>query len=415
MPRHTTATALLVLGSSFFTSLSPILMASGQSVTPSCDFGPDALTNQFGGYPVPRTCVDVPFDDGTTTTVTERCFYTYAPASCASAEAVVPLVVNIHGRNGCPGLIAGYSGWIQKAEAECFVVMMPSSSMDPRFTESCWNLPGFAVDNDFGIPGGNNILTSPCCCATPEEDALGFFGIHPTPDDTTFLKMAIDSVLETFPTVPGVNLSLDADRVYMAGHSNGCIAALATAAVHSETVAAVCCHAGALITPFDARNYPSPVPIWMVSGRQDTVIAYEGYAVETPFGMAGLWSVDDTTEYLQAMNGCTSDTTVPFTDETTGEVAGSVRTGSGCANDATVEILTLDESGHLIFPYVFDPSYGGSPTTVDTTSMAWEFCSAQAKTAPPTPAPTTKSAKKSPKKGKKKDKKSKSDKKSSKS
>jgi len=381
--------------------------SSAQRIDPLCTSGPDALTNLLGGYPVPQTCVDVPVvdDDGTvTTTVTERCFYTYMPASCAASGATIPLVVDIHGVYGCPTILPLYTGWIEQAENDCFAVMMPASSMDPGFTQSCWNLPGYAADPTFGTPDGNNVLTTPCCCATPEEEALGLTSDDPNPDDTAFIKIAIDTLLATFPaTTPGVNLSLDPDRVYMAGHSNGCMTSLAMAAKHPEMVAAVCCHAGALITPFDSEGYAeSPVPIWLVHGAKDTTIPYEGRSVETPQGVFGWWSVPDTGRYLRTVNGCTGESVRQLTNETTGEVLGSVRTGTGCVGDATVEILTLDESGHQPYPTIFFPESGGSATTVATTPMAWEFCSARSRTPVEPDEKLSKKDKKSKKKGEKK-------------
>ena len=274
------------------------------------------------------------------------------------------------------------------------MVMLPSKSMDPRFTQSCWNMEGFASSP----ADGNDDITTPCCCM--ENTALGSFQSDSEPNDTLFLKMAIDNVLKTFDANPSSQLTIDPGRVYMAGHATGCMLALAMAAKHSETVAAVCCHAGAVITGFDSDN-PSPVPIWMIHGKQDTVIPYDGLSLGYDGDPLGFWSVPDTMDYLATKNGCAEKNNVVLTDDSDA-VIGSIASGGMCDNNADVEIVTLDESGHMIFQGV-EPLYGEPQTMVDTTTMAWDFCSAYIK-AEPTLSPTKepkKKAKKAAKKGKK--------------
>ena len=361
-----------------------VAVVDAQLANHVCDFGPDGVTNVLDGYQVRQVCIDVPVEGASTQ---KRCYYEYIPQSCRDSSKKVPLVVNVHGLNGCPGLIALYSGWLEKAEEECFVVMLPSSSMDPRFVFSCWNMGGFASSP----AEGNGVITPPCCCREAKT-APNSFQSYYEPNDTLFLKMAIDNVLKTFDANPSSQLTIDPDRVYMAGHSNGCMLALGMAAEYSETVAAVCCHAGTVITGFDFV-YPSPVPIWMIHGKQDTLIPYDGGG---PF-----WSVPDTMDYLATKNGCAEKNYVALMDDSSA-VIGSIASGGMCDNNADVEIVTLDESGHVIFQGV-EPLQGEPQTMVDTTTMAWDFCSAYSK-AEPTLSPTKepkKKAKKAAKKGKK--------------
>jgi hypothetical protein len=88
---------------------------------------------------------------------------------------------------------------------------------------------------------------------------------------------------------------------------------------------------------------------------------------------------------------------------------GEILSRSECTDGADVSLLALYESGHTPF-YNEDQSFldeGETPTTLDTTQLAWEFCSQFEKavepdltssTAAPTKAPvssasTTKSGK----------------------
>jgi len=343
-----------------------------------CEFGPDALTS-FYGKDIPRTCIDVPEGEGTIT----RCYYTYIPDSCASSDQTVPLVLDIHGYNSCPLRSSTYTGWFGKAEEECFVVVWPSGEpLDESFATSCFNVPGFAQDFDFGTVGGNNVTTTPCCC-----QGTNLQPITDSPNDPLFIKTVIDVVLENFETdnAGATSLSLDEDRVYLAGHSNGCITSLAVAGLYSDTIAAVACHSGFLATPF-APDY-SPVPIWLIHGEQDSILPYNGVSQVTPFGQVGFWSFDQTANYLATQNECSESTVTMISDDN--GVVGSTEVATGCKNGATVETVTLFESGHLPFKTPYPESLylalGGIPTTTDTTNLAWEFLSSKR---PPTSAPT---------------------------
>jgi poly(3-hydroxybutyrate) depolymerase len=364
-----------------FLAASSFSMVSAQSVSEVCSFGPDGVNLSLAakggpGGMAPRHC----FEFGGV----ERCYYTYIPASCKDSTQKVPLVVDSHGTFNCPGTLVQYSGWVEKAEEECLVVLMPSASMDPLFSESCFNLQGFAIDlNSFDL-----VATSPCCCNDGTAPA-GLFSAQDDPDDAAFVKMAIDDALARFPNGADTSLTLDSTRVYMAGHSNGCMTSLSVAARFSDTVAAVCCHAGTIITGFDQDGY-SPVPIWMVSGAKDSLVAYNGQSVPVPgVGTIGQWSNAKMYSYLLNANGCTISSIGPVEDG--GDTVGSVMTAGACTDGATVEFLTLDESGHDVYNTFYVPEYGGSPTTVDTTALAYEFCAAFSSNyaGPPTAAPTS--------------------------
>jgi poly(3-hydroxybutyrate) depolymerase len=357
-----------------------------------CDFSSDALTNEFGKT-IPRTCINVPInDDGSTTTVLERCYYTYVPDSCivlAEAEIAssstpkkLPLVVDIHGMSSCPLFTAVYTGWMQKAEEECFVVVWPSGKNIENVGGTCFNLPGLLQSDDYGT-----VKTIPCCCL--EEDSEGLPSKEP--DDPLFVKMAIDSVADSFQTRNNF-LSIDRARVYMAGHSNGCMTSLAVAALYSDTIAAVCCHAGALVTPFP-QDY-TPVPIWLAHGMRDTAVPFEGSPNFPPSGLPdthpfrgispvegiGFWSMNETMDYLAHQNECLDETEFDLVRTDRTGIVGKVFQRTNCKRNATVEIIALFESGHT--PYLVPPFWedmvlrdNEKLTTIDTTALAWEFCS----------------------------------------
>ena len=338
----------------------------------TCNRGPDALTNGLRTN-VPQTCIEVPEGDESDETQT-RCYYTYVPESCSLTEPV-PLVVDVHGFGGCPLWHTFYSGWKEKADENCFAVVWPSGTFQEDGDGGCFQLPGFLRSEDYGTTGGNNVTTSPCCCGG------AFLSRDSGINDPLFLKMTIDQVIADTPSSFG-GLVIDTKRVYMTGHSNGCIASLSMAALYSETIAAVCCTAGALATPFpDPDDYSSPVPIWMVHGMKDDTIEYDGSSYTDELGF---WSMDQTMDYLAKQNGCSAE--VVTESDLVGEdkdeneaIIGTIYQRTDCKAD--VELVALFEAGH--FPYKVNPiferlvtSWGETPVKTDTTAMAWEFCSA---------------------------------------
>mmetsp|Transcript_18857 Transcript_18857/g.46809 ORF Transcript_18857/g.46809 Transcript_18857/m.46809 type:complete len:410 (+) Transcript_18857:1247-2476(+) len=343
---------------------------SHRLVSALCDTSATALTVAYGKN-IPQTCITVPLgdddDEGR-----ERCFYTYVPKSCNETKKA-PLVVDVHGMGSCPLWSAGYTGWMQKAEEECFVVMWPNGNEHPLMPR-CFNTPGFLTSDDMETESGDNndVTAMPCCCLddttfNPPEKAI----------DPLFLKMAIDTVIDERSEEV---VSIDTNRIYMAGHSNGCMMSLAMAALYSDTIAAVCCHAGAVLTPFD-EDY-TPVPIWMVHGMEDRVIKYEGESQDTVFGKFGVWSMDQTIDYLAKENGCDTEATESDLTDDEDNVIGKVVQKTGCKAD--VELVALFESGHFPYeiPTLFQGMLAGSgevATTIDTTAMAWDFCSAYSK------------------------------------
>jgi len=352
---------LCILGIGLASADDPDANGDFESSVYQCDTGPDAMSDVFG-KDIPRTCIQVPNADWLSKTI-ERCYFTYVPESCQAANdpLKLPLVFDIHGLTSCPMYSARYTGWMEKAEEECLVVVWPIGNVNDNYaTQGCWNLPGF-------LEGDGDVMTSPCCCFEFPDMSTSKY-----PDDQLFLRMAIDSVVESFDAKPEKTIAIDKSRVYMAGHSNGCMTSLAMAATHSDVVAAVCCHAGALITPFP-QNY-SPVPIWMAHGVKDEIIPFEGeVALDLGLlGKLGFWSFEDTMNYIADLNGCEEEMV-----ETTnlGEI-GTAYKRTNCTNSADVESVILYNSGHNPYLPPTNSSFAEElDAAVDTTAMAWEFCS----------------------------------------
>ena len=188
-------------------------------------------------------------------------------------------------------------------------------------------------------------------------------------------------------TLIGTNTTVQIDRarVYMAGHSNGCMTSLTMAALYSEEIAAVCCHAGALVTPIPAASY-SAVPVWMAHGMLDSTAMYKGASLLDmgPFGNFGTWSTVDAMNYIADQNECAAevhDDELYEEEEEDGAAVGvgKVYKRTNCTNTADVELVALYDVGHFPYSAAIIESFGETRATIDTTQLAWEFCSSHSK------------------------------------
>lgn len=79
--------------------------------------------------------------------------------------------------------------------------------------------------------------------------------------DDLFLRTIASYLVQDVPVATDGRVTIDTKRLYWSGHSNGCMMAQAMAMLHSDLVAAVACHSGALLTP-PASDY-QPRPQWV--------------------------------------------------------------------------------------------------------------------------------------------------------
>lgn len=309
-----------------------IARTQGQVLNTECNVGTDAGL----AYGAVHSCISDPTDGS------ERCMYTYTP-TCAAGK-IVPLVFDIHAFTSCPYNSMFYTEWANKATAGCFVVVWPLG----RIKSEVADLPCFA------IPGGlesSDMTTPPCCCFL---NGVRF----ETNSDPLFLRSAIMHTVESFDSNSENGVSIDTTRIYMAGHSNGCMAAMSMAVLHSDVVTAVCCYSGALLTPF-ADTY-SPVPVMDLHGSLDDVVPVNGSTQFHPLAF--------TMNKFADKNDC--DAEVIETDVENG--IGKTYRRTNCTNNADVQKTLLFEAGHLPFRKL-----GGS--SIDTTQIAWDFCKSYSK------------------------------------
>ena len=150
-----------------------------------------------------------------------------------------PLIVLLHGYTSSGAEEDEYIGLSLLADRYGFLFVAPVGSREPgRGQDTFWN-------------------ASPACC-----DFLNT-GI----DDSGYVLDIINAAKSQY--------DIDADRVYLVGHSNGGFMSFRAAYDHSETIAAIASLAGA--THLEERAAPaSGVHVLAIHGTDDVAIAYEG-------------------------------------------------------------------------------------------------------------------------------------------
>ncbi len=158
-----------------------------------------------------RTCI-LSAPSGTT----QRCWWTYEPASLPADEKV-PLVIDMHGGGGCAAHQADSSGYRALADVERFIVAWPQghNSLWASCGSDCFSEKGEAVRK------------------SENKDFASW-------NDIQF----IESLIAT--AVGSVGSRIDAERVYLSGFSLGCMMSHRMAMEKSDIVAGISCHGGEL-------------------------------------------------------------------------------------------------------------------------------------------------------------------------
>eukprot|EP00546_Thalassionema_frauenfeldii_P011374 CAMPEP_0178919604 /NCGR_PEP_ID=MMETSP0786-20121207/14530_1 /TAXON_ID=186022 /ORGANISM="Thalassionema frauenfeldii, Strain CCMP 1798" /LENGTH=304 /DNA_ID=CAMNT_0020593555 /DNA_START=162 /DNA_END=1076 /DNA_ORIENTATION=+ len=288
--------------------------------------------NALWYLPAPQTCIE----HGET----KRCWYTYTPKSARRKKnESVPLVVDLHGYKGCASWNNVYTGWKDLSEEHGFLTVWPQGTVESGalFSHTCWD-------------AGEG-----CCCHRFRHNEV---------DDVGFLTKMITDVIASS------TVEIDRSRIYLAGHSNGCMMAQRMAAETKGLIAAVACHAGVVVMDDTLVNNSSslafaspnfqPVPIMIIFGDTDDAVPYDGGGPDNFRGAL------DNLDLWSDANGCQ---VAEIEDK--GLYARHMH--YACTNDANVEMIQVYGVGH--FPYKDAKNFFQEGTSVDTTAIAWEFVS----------------------------------------
>ena len=351
-----------------------------------------------------------------------RSWYTYVPASVAAAQAVVPLVIDLHGIYQCVTQNDAqiYTGWLSKAEEFGFIAVWPQAADEPigenGVTGFQWDARGpIGARWNAGMcdecKGFSYLSGASCCVDAPDVDAGRRMqpmthATAKTPvisgqklpsnnaDDVGFLREVVAQVAAAHP--------VDTTRIYVTGHSYGCMMAQRFLAQASDLVAAVACFAGALTLANDLGVSPlaklsseyTPRPLMVIHGNADAVVPYEpaaaifgAFSPDSPYSALG---AEGNLALWGGYNGCPGlkATETPNDNYTLHEID---------CNGIVSALVEVAGVGHHPFYNVGGvvsgtAHYGvtGQTTTApfDTTQLAWDFLkTASINNPPPPPSP----------------------------
>ena len=185
----------------------------------------------------------------------DREFILYVPSSYDSS-AKQPLVFNFHGYGSNADEQMNYGDLRSQADANGFILVHPDALDDIGGT-SYWNMGGWAIS------------------------------VH---DDLKFIENLINLLMDKY--------SVDSERIYSTGMSNGGFFSFHLACNLNASFAAVASVTGSMsYDTFNDCNARKPTPVLQIHGSIDTVVPYNGIqSIMKP--------VSDVMEYWKLNNGC---------------------------------------------------------------------------------------------------------------
>jgi len=274
----------------------------------------------------PETCVT---HDGD-----QRCWRSFTSTAPAASS---PLIVDLHGYTSSSIDLLQYSGWSAIAEREGMTVVWPQSKsyLDPTYgvNSTMWGASAYF------------------------DEAV---------DDVSFIRQAIE---DTIAAVADVH-TIDRSRIYVSGHSMGCMMAQRLMLQANDLVTAVGCMAGYLDYSAPAPGIlPNNIPIIEIHGTEDDVVNYsstagEGFGNHTSGAVANI-------EGWKELYGC-SEEEAWYTDLEygyQGNMNYTTLSYLNCEQGAKVALVSAIGGDHL--PYYL----GEDIFPLQTTEMAWEFVS----------------------------------------
>ncbi|MBI4732663.1 MAG: prolyl oligopeptidase family serine peptidase [Chloroflexi bacterium] len=288
----------------------PFLLAVSALLAASLACGRSAATEQ-------------PSDSLVTTTVggLERTYELYVPAGIAADEEV-PLVFVFHGYGGNAQAARLISGFNRLADNNHFIVVYPNGTGESQDTLS-WN-------------GGR-------CCFYARDNNI---------DDVGFVRQAVEEIEAQY--------SIDAQRIYATGMSNGGIFSYRLACEMADTFAAVAPVAGSFL--FEACQPSEPVSILHIHGLDDDVVPYDGVNLIPELAGVDFTPIEEGVAFWAGQDEC------PPAPEMSqdGNVMHIVY--APCADETAVELYALDGVGHT-WPFV----------ELQSSRVIWEFFTAHPK------------------------------------
>ena len=255
----------------------------------------------------------------------ERDYILYVPEIYDGSTAV-PLVLNFHGFGSSASQQMFYGDFRDIADTEGFLLVHPEGTT--LIGNQFWN--------------------------------VGFPGLSSTIDDVGFTEALIDELATLY--------TIDLDRVYATGMSNGGFMSFLLACQLSEKIAAVASVTGSMTQDtFDDCNAQHPTPVLQIHGTDDGVVLYNGNNLSIP--------IADVISYWVDFNNCETTpttTTLPDVDVSDGSTIEHSVYEDG-DNGITTEHMKVIGGGHTWPGSVINTA--GTNQDIDASMEIWLFFS----------------------------------------
>ena len=255
----------------------------------------------------------------------QRNYILYIP-EIYDGNTAVPLILNFHGFGSNAAQQMFYGDFRDIADTEGFLLVHPEGTT--FIGNQFWN--------------------------------VGFPGISSTIDDVGFTEALIDELATLY--------TIDLDRVYATGMSNGGFMSFLLACQLSEKIAAVASVTGSMTQDtFDDCNAQRPTPVLQIHGTEDDVVLYNGNTLSIP--------IADVISYWVDHNNCDTTpttTTLPDIDPSDGSrIEHSVYENGD--NGVTTEHMKVIGGGHTWPGSVLNTA--GTNQDIDASMEIWLFFS----------------------------------------
>ena len=255
----------------------------------------------------------------------ERDYILYVPEIYDGSTAV-PLVLNFHGFGSSASQQMFYGDFRDIADTEGFLLVHPEGTT--LIGNQFWN--------------------------------VGFPGLSSTIDDVGFTEALIDELATLY--------TIDLDRVYATGMSNGGFMSFLLACQLSEKIAAVASVTGSMTQDtFDDCNAQLPTPVLQIHGTEDDVVSYNENNLSLP--------IPDVISYWVDHNNCETTpttTTLPDVDVSDGSTIEYSVYEDG-DNGITTEHMKVIGGGHTWPGSVLNSA--GTNQDIDASMEIWLFFS----------------------------------------
>ena len=255
----------------------------------------------------------------------QRDYILYIPA-IYDGSADAPLVLNFHGYGSTANEQMFYGDFRDIADTEGFLLVHPQGTI--LNGDQNWNV---------GFPGSGN-----------------------TTDDVGFTEALIDELANLY--------TINLDRVYATGMSNGGYMSFLLACKLSEKIAAVASVTGSM-TPgtYNACNAQHPTPILQIHGTSDSTVPYNG----------DTWtrSIEDVISYWVNYNNCETNprtTALADIDPSDGSTVEHIVYIDG-DNGLTTEHMKVIGGGHTWPGSAFN--FPGTNQDINASMEIWHFFS----------------------------------------